>query len=174
VGVVDGWRYCPRCASELAHVENRVECAECGLVHYAASFPTVSAFILDGEGRVLLARRASEPDAGKWDAPGGFLEEGEEALEGLERELAEETGLTIEPTEFVGAFVDSYGDGARQVSVLNLVWAARVVAGDPAPADDVEELRWFPRDELPPVEELAFRWLAPNLESWLNAPSKAS
>lgn len=174
MGVLDGWRYCPRCASELTHEQNRVECSECGFVHYAASFPTASAFVLDDEGRILLARRAHEPDAGRWDAPGGFLEEGEDPLAGLRRELAEETGLTVEPGDFVGAFTDTYGDDARSVAVLNLVWEARIVEGEPVPADDVSELRWFPPDALPPAEELAFRWLGPSLTDWLRSRSGES
>jgi len=121
----------------------------------------------DDRGRVLLARRAHEPDAGLWDAPGGFLEEGEDPLDGLRRELREETGLEVEPGRFVGTFVDTYGVGPGAPPVLNLVWEVEVVGGEAAPADDVAELRWFPRDALPPDEDVAFRWLAPSLRDWV-------
>ena len=166
MGVLDGWRHCPRCASSLAHADGRVECGACGFVHWAHSSPAVSAFVSDRRGRVLLGRRAQEPDAGLWDALGGFLEEGEHPLEGLRRELREETGLTVEPGEFVGVFMDTYGDGPEATPVLNLVWEAVVSGGDPAPADDVSELAWFERDALPPEQETAFRWLAPGLRAW--------
>ena len=112
---------------------------------------------------MLLARRAHEPDANLWDLLGGFLEEGEHPLDGLRRELLEETGLHVEPKDFLGAFLDTYGDGPQTASVLNLVWRGRIVSGDPAPADDVSELRWFAPNELPPPEECAFRWVAPFL-----------
>jgi len=166
VGVLTGWQYCPRCGSSLSLYEGRADCERCGFVHYASSSPTASAFVVDDTSRVLLARRAFEPDAGLWDIPGGFLEEGEEPLAGLRRELLEETGLSIEVGDFLGAFVDTYGDGPEANAVLNLVWEARVAGGEPIAADDVAELRWFPRDALPPDEELAFRWLAPSLRAW--------
>lgn len=165
-----GWRFCPRCAEPLAAAEGRVECAACGFVHYASSQPAVSAFVLDPDGRVLLARRAHEPDAGLWDSPGGFLEEGEDPRDGLRRELLEETGLTIGVGDLVGVFVDTYGEGPGAASVLNLVWQAEVVSGEEAPADDVSELRWLPLDQLPPDEELAFRWLGPALRAWAARP----
>jgi hypothetical protein len=50
--------------------------------------------------------------------------------------------------------------------VLNLVWEATVVAGEPTPADDVAELRWFLRDELPPDDEIAFNRFGPFLRDW--------
>ena len=130
---------------------------------WAQSAPTASALIVDGAERVLLARRAHEPDAGRWDLVGGFLEEGEAPLDGLRREVHEETGLEIEAGPFLGVFVDTYGDEVGATSVLNLVWEARVVSGEPVPADDVAELRWFSRDALPEQGELAFRWVAPFL-----------
>ena len=86
-----------------------------------------------------------EPDAGLWDLLGGFLEEGEDPLAGLRRELLEETGVEIEPDGFLGTFIDTYGDGPTATYVLNLAWRARIVGGEPAPADDVSELRWFSR-----------------------------
>jgi len=166
VAALHGWRHCPRCGSSLQHDDGRVTCAACGFVHYASSTPTASAFVLDDAGRVLLARRAFEPDQGLWDAPGGFLEEGEDPVAGLRRELLEETGLEVEVGDFAGIFMDTYGDGPDATAVLNLVWEATIVGGEPSAADDVSELRWFPRDALPADVELAFRWLAPCLRAW--------
>jgi 8-oxo-dGTP diphosphatase len=170
MAVLHAWRFCPRCASELdrAHAPARVECPACGFVGYANSSPCVSGVVEDA-GRVLLARRAIEPYRGMWDTPGGYLEEGEHPLDGLRRELLEETGLTVEPVVFLGAFVDWYGDAPDANATLNLVWTARVVAGEPAPADDVDELRWFAPAELPPESELAFHHLPAVFEAWRNA-----
>ncbi len=63
---------------------------------------------------MLLARRKFEPQAGKWDLPGGFLEEDEEPLDGLRRELREETGVEIEPLELAGIWADRYGGERRR------------------------------------------------------------
>jgi ADP-ribose pyrophosphatase YjhB (NUDIX family) len=139
-------------------------------VYYAHSAPTVSALVVDGDDRVLLARRAHDPDAGLWDLLGGFLEEGEHPLDALRRELLEETGLEVEPAEFLGSYVDTYGEGPHATGVLNLVWSAWIVAGDASPADDVAELRWFGFDELPARGELAFRWVARFLDD-LRSPT---
>ncbi|MGH3138050.1 MAG: NUDIX domain-containing protein [Gaiellaceae bacterium] len=166
MGVLIGWRFCPRCGLPVTPEEDRVQCESCGFVHYANSVPAVSALVVDDERCVLLARRAVEPDLGLWDTPGGFLEEGEEPIVALRRELLEETGLTIEIGDFVGMFTDRYGDGATAPSVLNLVWEVRIAGGAPRAADDVSELRWFAPAALPEESELAFRWLGPCLREW--------
>jgi ADP-ribose pyrophosphatase YjhB (NUDIX family) len=172
MGILTGWRVCPRCGGELANDGARAECGSCGSVYYAQSAPAASALVFDDVGRVLLGRRAFEPDAGLWDLLGGFLEEGEPPLDGLHRELLEETGLQVEAGPFLGVFVDTYGEGDGATSVLNLAWEARVVGGEPQPADDVSELRWFDLDDLPPRSELAFRWVARLLDQV--AASRAS
>ena len=131
-------------------------CPACGFVSYANSQPTASAVVLDDGGRILLARRAGDPERGKWDLPGGFLEEGEHPLDALVRELREETGLEVEPLGLAAIEMDVYGDGSEAPATLNLYWSARIVSGEPAPADDVSELRWFAPRELPADDELAF------------------
>lgn len=156
MGLFAEWTHCPRCGSAVEPEGGRLACAVCGLVAYAHSQPTACALVTDDRGRLLLARRAGEPERGRWDLPGGFLEEGEHPLVALRRELLEETGLEVEPGEFVGVWVDRYGTGADAPWTLNLYWTARVLAGEPAAADDVAELRWFDRDALPPAEDLAF------------------
>jgi 8-oxo-dGTP diphosphatase len=161
----DGWRFCTRCGSELEREKGRVRCPSCGFIHYANSEPTACALCADERGRVLLARRANEPFKGYWDLPGGFLEEGEHPLDALRRELREETGLEVEPLDFVGIWTDRYPYGTQVGSTLNLYWTARVVRGSPQAADDVSEVAWFAPDELPGEEELAFH-IADVLRAW--------
>ena len=170
MSVLDGWKFCPRCSAPVRRAAGRAECDACGFVAYANSAPTASAVLVDERGRVLLARRAVEPELGKWDLPGGFLEEGEEPLAGLRRELREETGLDVEPLSFLGAWVDRYGDGEGAISTLNLYWLARA-AGEPRAADDVAEFRWFGAGDLP---ELAFRVNALVLEAWQRAAAPSA
>jgi 8-oxo-dGTP diphosphatase len=160
VSVLDGWRLCPRCGSELERGDGRARCGACEFVAYANPAPTACALCLDVEGRLLLGRRAGEPYEGRWDVPGGFVEEYEHPLDCLRRELREETGLEVEPGEFVGVWLDRYGPGEGDPATLNLYWSARVVGGEARAADDVAELRWFALDELPAPDELAFATVA--------------
>jgi ADP-ribose pyrophosphatase YjhB (NUDIX family) len=172
--MLHGWRYCPRCRAELHLDGGRARCEACGFVAYANSAPTASALVLDADGRVLLGRRKHEPYAGRWDIPGGFLEEGEHPLAGLVRELKEETGLDVQPLDLFAIEIDRYGEGEDAQATLNLYWTARAAAGEPQAADDVTELRWFAARELPPRDELAFDNIAKVLEAFRNGTLMAS
>jgi NAD+ diphosphatase len=168
VAELESWKHCPRCGASIEPLDGgaRIECPECGLRYYASSKPTASGLVLDDDGRILLARRAQEPDKGKWDLPGGFLNEGEDPRDALRRELVEETSLDVELLEFFDVVVDRYGDEDDAQWTLNLYWTCRVLDGTPTAADDVSELRWFSRDELPPPAELAFRNNAKVISRW--------
>jgi ADP-ribose pyrophosphatase YjhB (NUDIX family) len=151
MSILDGWQFCPRCATPIERGEDHVHCPACAWVGWANSVPAVQALV-ERDGRLLLARRAVEPGRGRWDIPGGFLQEGEHPHDGVRRELREETGLEVEPGAFRGAWLDPY-DGR---TVLGLTYDASPGPGEPRPADDVAELRWFGPDELPSPAEFAF------------------
>ena len=168
---LEGWRTCPRCAAALEHADGSVSCPDCGLTVYANPAPTASALVLDADGRVLLARRAGEPGKGLWDLPGGFMDEGEEPLATLRRELGEEAGVDVEPDEFLGAVPDRYGDAGAWT--INFYWTARIVSGAPEAADDVEAFRWFGPDELPAPDEFAFANTVEILARWRRKTSPA-
>ena len=166
MSVLDGWRFCPRCGAGIEPAGRRVECGACGFVHYANAAPTACALCVDERGRLLLGRRAHPPYQGRWDTPGGFLEEDEHPLDALRRELREETGLEVEPGRFLGVWMDQYSEDESGPWTLNLYWLARALGGEPRAADDVSELRWFGRDELPAGDEVAFRNVVHVLRAW--------
>ncbi len=174
MGEHHGWTTCPRCASRLERADGGLHCLACRSHYYANSAPTASALIEDDGGRLLLGRRAIEPFLGRWDTIGGFLHEGEDPLVGLRREVREETGLEIEPTGFLGTWIDCYGDGEAAISTLNLFWVARTTGGVLAAADDVSELAWFEPDALPGPDELAFTEIAGVLAAWRQFVASAS
>jgi len=165
MGILDGWRYCPRDRAELEPRDGSLHCPHCDSTYYANSAPAAEG-LLERDGKVLLAKRAREPRRGCWDVPGGFLEEGEDAIDGLKREYREETGIDVEPVEFLGPHLERYDD----YYVLGLTWLVRG-DGDPQPSDDAEELRWFAPDELP--GEMAFPHQDALLADWASRQQHA-
>jgi 8-oxo-dGTP diphosphatase len=161
MGILDGWRFCPLCAGPLRHEAGRATCESCGNPLYANPVPGAQALV-ERDGRVLLGRRRFDPSAGLWDIPGGFVDEPEHPLEALHRELREETGLEIEPTELLGIWMQAYDSR----NVLCVTWLARPVGGDERAGDDLVELRWFGADELPRPDELAFETFVEILSLW--------
>jgi 8-oxo-dGTP diphosphatase len=133
-------------------------CDACGAEWYANALPAVQG-VLERDGRVLLAKRAREPRKGHWDLPGGFVDETERPLDALRREFVEETGLEVEPVELLRIDIEPY----EHRHVFSLTYLVRG-EGEPAAADDVEELRWFAADELP---QMAFPGQDGVLRDWV-------
>jgi 8-oxo-dGTP diphosphatase len=147
MGALDGWRLCPRCGGKLTREEEHVVCEACGERYWGNSIPGAQG-ILERDGRVLLALRGLEPRKGFWDLPGGLLDEAEDPVAGLRREFLEETGLEVEPVELLRIDIEPYAH--RFVFSVTYIVTGE---GEPVPADDVDEVRWFGPDELP---EMAF------------------
>jgi ADP-ribose pyrophosphatase YjhB (NUDIX family) len=72
------------------------------LAHQLTYRPSAYAIIFDETGRVLLVR--SEVLEVRWNLPGGGIDRGETLVEGLRREVREETGLEIEVGPLVAVF----------------------------------------------------------------------
>lgn len=118
---------------------------------------------MDANGRVLLGRRASDPGRGLWDIPGGFLEEQEDPISGLRREFLEETGLAVEPEDFLGIWVEGYGERF----VFCATWLVRPIGGNQAPGDDLAHLEWFTSETLPSASDFAFSTHVEILSLWV-------
>ncbi len=101
------------------------------------------------EGRVLLARRAKPPLQGRWTIPGGTVELGETLHEALVREMAEETGLEVEPLEVLTVFDRIQREGA-EVTFHHVIvdYLCRRVSGEARAASDALDVAWVGPDEV--------------------------
>ncbi|MEV5242194.1 (deoxy)nucleoside triphosphate pyrophosphohydrolase [Streptomyces cinnamoneus] len=100
-------------------------------------------------GRLLAARRSAPPElAGRWELPGGKMEAGETPPEALVRELREELGIEAEPLERIE------GEWPLKPGYVLQVWTARLLAGEPRPLEDHDELRWLTPDRIDEVDWL--------------------
>lgn len=100
---------------------------------------------LDRPTKLLVARRTAPPAfAGLWEFPGGKVEDGESAEDGLRRELQEELGVAVAlGAEVRGPLVQGWPLNERAAM---RVWLAEVRDGVPAPLEDHDELRWVALD----------------------------
>lgn len=100
--------------------------------------------LADAHGRVLLAQRMPGTHmAGRWEFPGGKLEPGEAAREGLRRELHEELGIDVTDARPLIRCRHRYADRR----VLLDVWRVSAYRGIPVGREG-QPLRWVPAEEL--------------------------
>ncbi len=109
----------------------------------------VSAVIVRG-GQFLVVRRARPPAEGLFTLPGGKVKAGETMTQAIRREVREETALTIEPRALAGYREVITRDGANRVErhFVILAFAARWLAGEPRPNEEISEFRWIRPSEL--------------------------
>ena len=119
------------------------------MVGHRPLMTTAAMCILYDPARGILLERRS--DNGQWCSPGGGLEPGEDAEDGLRREVKEETNLDIANPRFftVRANVHMVYPNTDEVYYTDIVYIVTEFAGELKPDRESVELRWFPVDALP-------------------------
>ena len=110
------------------------------------------------DGKILLVKRKTEPEIGKWSIPGGHVDIGESLESAVERELYEETGLRGKCKIFVGSG-EVISDNSHKVILDFEV----VIEGnsEPIPATDAIASMWIPLVDINSLE------MADGLETFL-------
>jgi len=100
--------------------------------------------------QVLLVRRGKPPARDLWAIPGGSVEIGETLQRAAEREIFEETGITIQALEPVFTFDyierDEFGCARFHYVIVDLT--ADYVKGEPRAGDDAADARWVSSQEM--------------------------
>jgi NAD+ diphosphatase len=163
---------CPRCGAATEPVQAGWvrRCPNDGTDHFPRSDPAIIVLIHDGADRCLLGRQPTWP-RGRYSTLAGFVEPGESLEQAVAREVREESGVDVADIVYRGSQPWPFP------ASLMLGFEARVVAGEARVTDDeLEDVRWFSRDEvrrgadvggtpgLPPPASIA-HWLITN---WLD------
>ena len=85
-------------------------CPACGNTTYRNPLP-VAVTLVPVDGGLLLIRRLVEPQVGKLALPGGYINFGETWQAAAAREVAEETGVVLDPAKIREFRVRSAPDG---------------------------------------------------------------
>ncbi|MFX0087251.1 MAG: NUDIX hydrolase [Candidatus Hodarchaeota archaeon] len=109
--------------------------------------PWVSAhtIIFNQDGEILLTKRAAPPKANYWFPPGGVIDLGETVIEGLSREILEETSITITNLNFLD-YIDGLSyDNERKVlyHYVIFIFRANYLEGEVKANDDALDAKWF-------------------------------
>jgi len=144
---------------------HEIRCKRCGFQYFHNTAAAVG-IILEHQGKYLFLRRGHNPQKGKIDVPGGFVDPGETLETALVRELREEIAAEIGPTVFVTSFSNTYSFANVTYTTCDCYFTARLLT-DPdklIPAEgEISEICWLRPSEVD-EEEIAF----PSLKNMWN------
>ena len=154
------FKHCPNCTSTNTEFPNNVRflCHDCGFTYFH-NIAAAVAVVFRYEDKVLFTVRNMEPDKGKLDLPGGFIDPNETAQEAACREVLEEMGMQINPSQlrFITTFPNNYLYKEVPYRTMDIFFECRL-AGEQvhivAP-DEIKALQWFPLYEIP-EEQIGF------------------
>lgn len=146
------YRHCPRCGAplQLQSVDGTpgLRCSTGDFTFYQNPHSAVAAVIRNDRGEVLMVRRSQEPQRGKWDFPGGFVNWGEGPEQAIRREVHEELGADFQLDRVLLSYHDWYPYQGLNVSVNALYYEGRL-KGPISANHEILALTWFAVPALP-------------------------
>ena len=137
-------RFCPRCGGRLEPraAGHELRCTSCDRPQFPRTDPAVIMAVVHEDGSILLGRHTSWP-AGRWSTLAGFCEPGETLEDAVRREVGEEVGVPVGDVTYFGN--QPWPLPASLMLGFTAHALSKVVEVDGA---EIEEARWFTRDEL--------------------------
>lgn len=140
--------FCPRCGADVQAVDPPTAhyCASCDDHVFYNPTPQARVAVVDGD-RILLVEIPPDEADDLWSVPGGAIEAGEHPPQAAARELEEETGLRVDPSDLVFFDTRTYEkwEDVHKVALLYAV-DADATDGELAPdgAEHTDARFWTP------------------------------
>jgi 8-oxo-dGTP diphosphatase len=136
----------------------------------------VGGAVIQGPEGLLLVQNRRRDGRHDWSPPGGVIDHGESIVEGLTREVLEETGLTVTewsgPVYEIDAEAPDLGWRLRVQAWQALSWRGSLVIDDPDGI--VVDARWVPVGECGVHLAGCSPWVADPVHEWLADPWEGS
>ena len=121
------YKYCSNCGELFNKVSDTLYlCPKCDFRIFINPKPAAGAILYNKQGEIMLLERTYDPGKGLLGLPGGFIDPGENAVEGLERELKEELGLEVEGLSFFGCFSGDYPYKNIVYKTVDIIYTANL------------------------------------------------
>ena len=107
--------------------------------------------LIKHEGKVLILREAAYDEGtneGKWDIPGGRINPEEPILDGLAREVKEESGLEIEAGEVIGVFETFPTIKGEECHIVRIFYTATTASSEVLLSADHDACTWVTLADL--------------------------
>lgn len=147
------FKFCPNCSSQnVSYVNNfKLHCNDCDFVLYH-NIAAAVAVIFTFENKILFTVRNVNPDKGKLDLPGGFIDPNETAEEAACREINEELGLDIsaDNLKYITTAPNHYLYKNVPYRTMDIFYECKLEedAISVNAKDEIEELIWIKRSEI--------------------------
>lgn len=157
-------KFCSECGSHVVQTipagDNRPRfvCPDCDTIHYQNPKMVVGTLPV-WEDKVLLCKRAIEPQYGKWTLPAGFMENHESTQEGALRETFEEAGARVEIDQLYTLYNLPY------ISQVYIMFRARLLDLEFVAGTESLEVALFSEADIP-WDQLAFRTIEQTLRRY--------
>lgn len=144
-------KYCPKCGSLKFNKsgERSLKCEVCGFHMFINASAAVAALIVDKSKKLMLVTRGIEPNYGKLDLPGGFIDPGETAENAVKRELSEELGLKVKSLKYLQSGSNEYIFSDYSVFTLDMAFKVEAESLDGLnPMDDILAYKFYSEKEM--------------------------
>lgn len=147
------FKFCPSCAStDFTFPENRrFLCNACGFTYYH-NIAAAVAIVFTFEDKILFAVRNIDPDKGKLDLPGGFIDPNETAEEAACREIKEELGISIsnQDLKYITTSPNNYLYKNVPYRTMDIFYECALTSDaiKIKAEDEIQELIWVQRNQI--------------------------
>ncbi|WP_395778851.1 NUDIX domain-containing protein [Aquidulcibacter sp.] len=145
----------------------RQVCDTCGFINYVNPKIVAGVVVDDGQGRILLCRRAIEPRYGFWTVPAGFMEERETTAQGAAREVWEEARAKVAINALLGIYE------VPRISQVHFMYRGTLSEDGFAAGPESLEVAWFAFEDIP-WDQLAFPTGVWALKDWAKVQDQAA